>query len=67
MYPLLSDFWPHGKICKRYRVFTQSGFADRAIFIIDKDGIIRYKDIVGYKNVPDDTAVFDFLKKMQGG
>jgi len=66
MYPLLSDFWPHGKVCKRYGVFfVKSGFADRVIFIIDKDGIIRHKDVIGIKNVPTNEPIFERLAELK--
>jgi glutaredoxin len=42
---LLSDFWPHGAISTLYGVLRQEGHSERAIFVIDKDGIIRYIDI----------------------
>jgi peroxiredoxin len=42
--PLLSDFWPHGKVSKDYGVFLEDlGFANRGTFVIDKAGIIRWK------------------------
>jgi len=44
-YPLLSDFWPHGEIAERYGVLRSEGFSERAIFVIDKKGIIQFVDI----------------------
>jgi len=42
-FPLLSDFWPHGKIAKKYGVFNEErGLALRGTFIIDKAGIVRW-------------------------
>jgi peroxiredoxin len=42
-FSLLSDFWPHGDVAKRYGVFNdQLGFAVRGTFIIDREGIVRY-------------------------
>ena len=39
---LLSDFWPHGDTAKQYGVFLEDkGFANRATFLIDSNGIIR--------------------------
>jgi mycoredoxin-dependent peroxiredoxin len=39
---LLSDFWPHGAVAKEYGVFLEArGFANRATFLIDRQGIIR--------------------------
>lgn len=41
-FPVLSDFWPHGEVAKAYGVFNeQLGCANRASFVIDKDGIVR--------------------------
>jgi peroxiredoxin len=38
-FPLLSDFWPHGAVAKSYGVFNDAlGCANRATFVIDKDG-----------------------------
>jgi len=41
-FTLLADFWPHGDVAKEYGVFIQEkGFANRATFLIDRDGVIR--------------------------
>jgi len=41
-FPLLADFWPHGAVAKEYGVFLEGkGFANRATFLIDINGIIR--------------------------
>ncbi|GIU85519.1 MAG: peroxiredoxin [Acidimicrobiia bacterium] len=38
-FPVLSDFWPHGEVARRYGVFNEAlGCANRATFVIDKDG-----------------------------
>ena len=43
-YPLLSDFWPHGDVATAYGVFDENlGAAVRGTFIVDKDGIVRWK------------------------
>src|SRR5260370_34138563 len=44
-YPLLSDNWPYGYAAVQYGVMRGSGTTERAIFVIDKQGIIRYIDI----------------------
>lgn len=47
-FPLLSDFWPHGEVARRYAVFNErSGSALRGTFLIDKDGIVRWHDEAG--------------------
>ncbi len=38
-FPLLSDFWPHGEVAKKYGVFNeQAGLALRGTFLIDTEG-----------------------------
>ena len=38
-FSVLADFWPHGAVAKEYGVFLdETGFANRATFVIDKDG-----------------------------
>ena len=40
-FPVLSDFWPHGQVSRAYGVFNeQLGAANRATFVIDKQGKI---------------------------
>ena len=44
-FPVLSDFWPHGAVASKYGVLRSNGVSERALFIIDKKGIIRYIDV----------------------
>ena len=38
-FSVLADFWPHGQVAKDYGVFIEeSGIANRATFVINKDG-----------------------------
>ena len=47
-FPLLSDFWPHGKISRIYGVFNEDhGMAVRGTFLIDKAGIVQFAEING--------------------
>lgn len=52
-YPLLSDFWPHGGVAESYGVLRAEGFSERAIFLIDQAGVIRYIDIHAIDDAPD--------------
>jgi peroxiredoxin len=41
-FQLLADFWPHGEVARSYGAFLEErGYADRATFVIDADGVIR--------------------------
>ena len=43
-FQVLADFWPHGGVAKDYEVFLdEHGFATRATFVIDKQGILVSK------------------------
>lgn len=65
-YPLLSDFWPHGSVCSLYGVLrSQDGFSERAIFIIDAQGMIRYIDIHPIDDRPDNDVLRDELRKIE--
>jgi peroxiredoxin len=42
-FPLLSDFEPKGEVSRQYGVYQQDiGESGRALFLIDKDGIISW-------------------------
>ncbi len=44
-FPVLSDFWPHGAVADKFGVLRSDGVSERALFVIDKKGIIRYVDV----------------------
>ena len=42
-FPLLSDFEPKGEVARAYRVYRdEDGTSERALFVIDGDGVIRW-------------------------
>ena len=63
-FPLLSDFYPHGAVTERYGVLNPRGMPERAIFVIDKDGIVRYIDVHLLKEAPDENVLFEELSKL---
>jgi len=43
-FQLLSDFWPHGEVARKYGVFNEErGCAVRGTFVIDKSGKVRWQ------------------------
>ena len=43
-FSVLADFWPHGAVAEQYGVFIEEGgIANRATFVIDKDGLLVAK------------------------
>jgi len=50
-FPLLADFWPHGSVAQTYGVLDQlKGVALRGTFLIDTEGVVRYKVV---NDIPD--------------
>jgi glutaredoxin len=64
-YPLLSDFWPHGTVAESFGVLRPVGSSERAIFVIDKQGIIRYVDVHDVDQQPDNELLFRVLAELE--
>jgi len=64
-FPLLSDF--NKQVIRDYGVFNEDmvglkGIAKRAVFVIDKDGIVRHREVLDdARNEPDYEKVFAAL------
>jgi len=52
-YDLLSDFHPHGAVASKYGVLRDDGLAERAIFVVDKMGVIRWTKLHDIPEHPD--------------
>lgn len=67
-FPLLSDFEPKGEVARRYGVYRAAdGFSERALYIIDGDGVIRYRHISPQlPHIPDIYELFDKLDEVAG-
>ena len=54
-FPLLADFHPKGAVARDYSVWReQDGFSERALYVLDADGVIRYSHVAPYlHHVPD--------------
>ena len=61
-FPVLSDFWPHGAVADKYGVLRSNGTSERALFVIDKKGVIRYIDIHDINKRP---PLEDLVKELQ--
>ena len=63
-FPLLSDFYPQGQVVDLYGVRHQAGMAERALFAIDKEGVIRFVEIQDTPgNMPDNENLFEALRR----
>nr|NJM00884.1 redoxin domain-containing protein [Desulfobacula sp.] len=52
-FDVVSDFWPHGAVSDTYGVLRSDGTADRAIILIDKEGLIRFIHVGDINLRPD--------------
>lgn len=64
-FPVLSDFWPHGAIADKYGVLRSDGVSERAIFVIDKKGVIRYIDVHDINDRPRLEDIMGALEKLK--
>lgn len=63
-FPVLSDFWPHGETAQKFGILRSDGVTERAIFIIDKQGIIRYIDVHDINKRPELGSIIKALMKI---
>lgn len=64
-FPLLSDFYPQGKVVDLYGVRHRGGFPERALFVIDKEGVIRYIEVLDNPgDMPENADLFEALQKL---
>jgi len=59
---LLSDFWPHGAVADSYGIFRkEGGFSERAVVIIDEEGIVVFSKVYPMSEVPDMGEILEEL------
>jgi peroxiredoxin len=61
---LLSDYWPHGEVALKYGVLREQGFTERATFIVDKEGVVRFKHVYDLDELPTNAELLDALREI---
>ena len=62
---LLADFWPHGGVAQAYDVFREkNGFSERAVFIVEREGVIWFKKIYPTREVPNIEEILKALEDL---
>ena len=67
-FPLLSDF--NKEVIREYGVFNEDmiglkGIAKRAVFVLDKDGVVRHREVLeDARNEPDYQKVLDSVASL---
>ncbi len=64
-FDILSDFWPHGDVAAKYGVLRSDGVTERALFVIDKKGIVRYIDVHNINERPRLEVLVNELEKLE--
>lgn len=62
-FPLCSDFWPHGEVSARYGVLGKSGAAERAVFVVNVDGRVIFRQVYINDVVPPLDDLVGVLEK----
>jgi peroxiredoxin len=66
-FPLLADFWPHGGVAAAYDVLDQAtGRANRGTFLIDRNGVIRFAEMLGPREPRDQKGWQQALEDLSG-
>jgi len=69
-FPLCSDFFPHGEVTRKLDILRESppvpGISERAAFIVDKQGVIRFAKVYPIDQLPDIEGLLKELQRIGG-
>lgn len=64
-FPLLADFEPKGVVSRQYGAYRDAdGTSERALFVIDKDGLIRWSYLSPVAVNPGADGILDALEQL---
>ncbi len=61
-FDVLSDFYPHGKVSDTYGVLRSNGMSERALFLVDKNGILKFIHVSDINVRPELGMIIKALK-----
>jgi peroxiredoxin (alkyl hydroperoxide reductase subunit C) len=64
-FPVASDFHPQGELAGKLGILRSSGEAERALFLIDTQGIIRYIDVHDINTRPDLGPLIKAMRQLK--
>lgn len=69
--PLCADFFPHGEVTEQFAIMRVGapvpGISERAAFILDKKGRIRFAKVYPLDELPDIEEILSVLKGLHNG
>lgn len=67
-FPLLADFEPKGAVARAYGVYRQhEGTAERSLFVLDGDGVIRWRYVAPAWINPGVDGILTALESLEAG
>jgi peroxiredoxin len=64
-FPLLADFEPKGDVSRRYDAYrVGDGFSERALFVLDGDGVIAWREVVAPEVNPGADGILAALDRL---
>src|SRR5450759_1516797 len=65
-FPLIADFHTNGEVSTKYGVWKEDkGICERAVVIVDKQGIVRYIDVHDINEAPENAQLLEVLREIQ--
>ena len=64
-FPLLCDFHTKGAVAEQYGVMRDDGVTERALFVVDSEGTIRYSYVSPIAENPGVDCLFDVLEELE--
>src|SRR5882762_11733092 len=65
-FPLLADFEPKGAVARAFGVYRDEGVCERALFVIDRDGVIRWSYVSPIAVNPGADGIITALEALPG-
>ena len=64
-FDLLSDFYPHGEVARKYGVFREKdGISERAVFVVDKQGKVAWAKTYDIPEQPNNEDYMEALTSL---
>jgi peroxiredoxin (alkyl hydroperoxide reductase subunit C) len=69
-FPLCADFYPHGEVTAKFGILRDGppvpGISERAAFVVDREGIIRFAKVYPIDQLPDLHGLLAETEKIAG-
>jgi alkyl hydroperoxide reductase subunit AhpC len=66
--PLAADFYPHAEVTRAFGILRESapvpGISERAAFVVDKGGIVRWSKVYPIDQLPDFEELLEATRKV---